>query len=71
MREATQATVSRLPGRISGPRWSSWTSALTGRRRQPSPRQVERMERLYRQHLQRTRPVQVGSRPGRQWVRQV
>ncbi len=71
MREAIQLTVSRLPGRISGPRWSSWISALTRRRSQPSARQAERMERLYRQHLERTRPVQVGYDPARQWIRQV
>lgn len=71
MRQVTQATVSRLPSHVRGPRWSSWISALAHRRSRSPAKQAERRERLYRQHLQRTRPVQVGFDPARQWIRRV
>jgi hypothetical protein len=69
MRGAVQATVSRLPGAISGPRWSSWISAMTRGRSQRSARRAEALERAYRR--QRSPEAQCGFDPRRQWIRQV
>ena len=66
MRGVMQATVSRLPRAISGPRWSAWISAMARRR---SARRLEALERAYRR--QSSREAQSGFDPRRQWVRQV
>jgi hypothetical protein len=71
MRVAMPASVSRLPGAVSGPRRSSWNSVVARRRSRRSARRLEVAERLHRQHMQRIRPAGSGFDPGRQWVRQI
>lgn len=71
MRVVMPASVSRLPGAVSSPRWSEWTSAMARRQSHRSARRREVAERLHRQQMQRMRPAESGFDPGRQWVRQV
>jgi hypothetical protein len=71
MRGVMPASVSRLPGVVSGPRGSDWTSAMARRRSRRSARRLEIAERLHRQHMQSIRPAGSGFDPGRQWVRRV
>jgi hypothetical protein len=71
MRVATPASVSRLPGAVSGQREPSWVSAMSRRRSRRSARRLEFAQRLHRQQMQRMRPVGSGFDPGRQWVRQI
>jgi hypothetical protein len=69
MRGALQATASRLPGAISGPRRSSWTSVVSRRRSRRSARRLELAERAHRH--QRWEAAYAGFDPRRQWIRQI
>jgi hypothetical protein len=71
MRVAMPASVSRLPGAVSGPPWSSWISVVARRRSHRSAKRLASAERLHRQHMQKIRPARSGFDPGRQWVRRV
>jgi hypothetical protein len=71
MRGALQVRISRLPSAISGPRWSSWISRLTLRRRPPSAERLETMARLCHERQHALRMGEHRLDLDRRWVRRL